>query len=313
MSAEALLAAGIKVSIMSKRKERVMSKATYGQELHPRILHSIGNAFKRGAFLDGATQDYETAGSTLSYSVRLILDSRQMESNILLQRSSLLWADISEVTGGEAYSDIPVHSKMLARIISDMSDDASNSREIQEVWKMLDEITNFLQSICIQVEESWRSSPLALVDLQFYLGELILVSSLFVLNSTSLQDDMELSEHTWAILKNLLFTTLMVNQAVLDALLFLQPIGSSNYKASNITSNIIRTLSALSFVIETFGGVASTGGEGPSFPELKRVFYMAIDITAADAIVCEEIVRVLISELPSQPGALDPVRLLLSL
>ena len=101
----------------------------------------------------------------------------------------------------------------------------------------------------------------------------------------------------------MLFSTLMIHQSILDSLLFLRPVSSSpSNKASHIARRTVQTLSALSFVIETFGGVASTSEDGPSFPELKRVFYMAIDIMAADAPACEELVRDLITDLNSQSG-----------
>ena len=95
----------------------------------------------------------------------------------------------------------------------------------------------------------------------------------------------------------------MIHQSILDSLLFLRPVSSSPFqKASHVARKIVQTLSALSFVIETFGGVASTGVDGPSFPELKRVFYMAIDIMAADAPACEQLVRDLITDLKSLSG-----------
>ena len=91
----------------------------------------------------------------------------------------------------------------------------------------------------------------------------------------------------------------MIHQALLDALLYLYPLPPSTsveLKAPNVTRKILQALSALSMVIDAFGGVSSTDGSGAgsSFPELKKVFYMAIDIMAVDAPASEWLVQELI-------------------
>ena len=47
----------------------------------------------------------------------------------------------------------------------------------------------------------------------------------------------------------------------------------------NIALDVLHTLSHLSFVMPQFGGVASTSEDG--LPELKRAFYMALDVLSA--------------------------------
>ena len=101
----------------------------------------------------------------------------------------------------------------------------------------------------------------------------------------------------------------MLQQAVLDGILFVPPPRPSSQSTepplpSNLLRSILRTLSSLSFVIVTFGGVtagagSNADGEGPSFPELKKVFYMAVDILAADKINSEDFVKDLISGVDS--------------
>lgn len=97
----------------------------------------------------------------------------------------------------------------------------------------------------------------------------------------------------------------MLQQAILDTILFVAPpqpsslISSNTYSPSDFASAILETLCSLSFVIASFGGVtagASGHHTGPSFPELKKVFYMSIDILSADKQESEVFVRRLVRD-----------------
>lgn len=99
----------------------------------------------------------------------------------------------------------------------------------------------------------------------------------------------------WAVLKTLLFSTLLLQQAVTNSLLYLRPASAPAYEseplnslsAASVCQNLLLTLSSLSFVIQTTGGI--TGNQ--SIPELKRAFYTAIDILAIDSKSSEEFVK----------------------
>jgi hypothetical protein len=91
-----------------------------------------------------------------------------------------------------------------------------------------------------------------------------------------------LSTEIWKVLKTLLFSHLVVSQAILLSIQYLDPLLAGNgldLGPSSIACSTLRSLHHLSFVISQFGGVASSA---ESFKELKRVFYMALDIVAAD-------------------------------
>jgi hypothetical protein len=60
---------------------------------------------------------------------------------------------------------------------------------------------------------------------------------------------------------------------------------------SVLARTILNLFSHLSFVISRFGGVTAEGG----FSELKKVFYLALDILAADRKAAETYVRELCS------------------
>ena len=86
----------------------------------------------------------------------------------------------------------------------------------------------------------------------------------------------------------------MLQQSTLTCILFLPPpstfTGTSanttlTHSASTLARTIIQTLCSFSFVLSAFGGVSSgaggTGGKDSAFPELKRVFYMTLDILSS--------------------------------
>jgi hypothetical protein len=109
----------------------------------------------------------------------------------------------------------------------------------------------------------------------------------------------------WTMLKTLLFSTIMIGEASLSSLVFIPAhiaqrlAPSSSYFASapdspqdtassSLAKMTLHSLSHLSFVISQFGGVGSAEG---GFPELKKVFYLVLDILAVDKEGSETFVR----------------------
>ena len=87
----------------------------------------------------------------------------------------------------------------------------------------------------------------------------------------------DIATATWSILKTLLFTALMISQTVLSGVIFIPNEGDSKSARSpySIALDVLHVLFSLAFVVPQLGGVASTS-EG--LPELKRTFYMALDV-----------------------------------
>ncbi|KAI0684715.1 hypothetical protein C8T65DRAFT_593381 [Cerioporus squamosus] len=144
-------------------------------------------------------------------------------------------------------------------------------------WDAIGRTLARLQLLTAAVEKDWSRCPLAGVN-----------------NDNELADDgtREIATATWQVLKTLLFTNLMVLQSILSAVVFIpSPHGEQSTASPSalpatpspcaIALDTLHTLSHLSFVMPQFGGVASTSEGG--LPELKRAFYMALDVLSASA------------------------------
>ena len=103
----------------------------------------------------------------------------------------------------------------------------------------------------------------------------------------------------WNIFKNMLFTSIMLSQSVLSAIVFdwHPPVPSPQDVAASsadiltpysLVATVLRVFYHLSFVIHQFGGVTSTSEGG--FAELRRAFYMALDVLSASAHESEQFV-----------------------
>ena len=100
---------------------------------------------------------------------------------------------------------------------------------------------------------------------------------------------------TWGALKSFLFVTVMVQQSVVTATTYLPPPSKTasrsdpNLTPASLALVLLRTLSNLSFVITKFGGVTSTARTSV-FPQLRRLFYSALDVLSTDRTASERFV-----------------------
>lgn len=104
-------------------------------------------------------------------------------------------------------------------------------------------------------------------------------------------DSRELLAQMWSLLKTQLFTTIMISQAVLFTVVFVPhptDVATSSSSPQALATTVLRTLSHLAFVTHQFGGVTTSSAGG--FPELKRAFYMALDVLASDTAESERFV-----------------------
>jgi hypothetical protein len=93
----------------------------------------------------------------------------------------------------------------------------------------------------------------------------------------------KVTRQIWTVLKTLLFTTLMIVESVLSTTVFVPPTSfscaSSLFPSPKTLSRLaLQTLSHLSLVISQFGGVTISSTSSADFPELKRTFYIALDV-----------------------------------
>ncbi|KAJ7163306.1 hypothetical protein C8R46DRAFT_1102948 [Mycena filopes] len=117
-------------------------------------------------------------------------------------------------------------------------------------------------------------------------------------------DDTDTRDETtlvWKTLKTLLFANIMIADAALSALVFVSPsvytgaVPVSVPVPSALALTVLHTLCNLSFVISQFGGVTTTAS--PGFVELKKTFYLALDVLAESERESERFVRELCVEL----------------
>jgi hypothetical protein len=121
----------------------------------------------------------------------------------------------------------------------------------------------------------------------------------------------------WWLLKTLLFSTIMVADGVLGSVVFAKPHRNHQdmlgFTVRSLAETVLRTLFHISFVVSQFGGVIATASEDPGFLELRKVFYLAIDVLSSGELlhehetieqgeVCERFVKELIDNLGRSSG-----------
>lgn len=133
--------------------------------------------------------------------------------------------------------------------------------------------------------EQWFSRGQRGVDrYAFFLTECILSQALVAPGTRPLTTSI------WTILKTLLFCTTMITEAGLSTSVYIPP--AFSHSSSALALITLRTFSHLAFVIEKFGGA----GHG-AFAELKRGFYLALDVLASNADESEQFVKGLCHEI----------------
>ncbi|KAF7365404.1 hypothetical protein MVEN_00412900 [Mycena venus] len=113
----------------------------------------------------------------------------------------------------------------------------------------------------------------------------------------------------WKTLKTLLFANIMIADAALSAVIFVPPSAYSGAVPvpSALALTVLHTLCDLSFVVSQFGGVTTTAS--PGFMELKKTFYLALDILAKSEEESNRFVRELclsVREWHGRSGDRDP-------
>jgi len=144
------------------------------------------------------------------------------------------------------------------------------------------------RGISSQVERHWVASKLSAIQNEEYIGDhtfpsLPRVTSPHLAHSTA-QEKKDIFKSVWVVLKTLLFTTIMIADGVLASVVYAS--SPPTYNASTnpvlpymVAQSVLRTLSRLSFVVSEFGGVTAGETDNESgFAELRKVFYLAIDI-----------------------------------
>lgn len=232
--------------------------------LHDLLMSTIESAFQGGDYL-------------LSATVSL---SKGKEAAVMFRSANQFAHTIRTLATSKFTTSMAALCTCCTRVLSVLVD----SRPIQG-WRAMSQAISRLRFLARSVEAGWIVGPFA------------------SLTSTN-QDDIaheerELLTQLWAILKTQLFTTLMLSQTILSTVVFTAPphdaTSSTSYSPYLLTEGVLCTLSHLAFVIQQFGGVATTTQNG--FPELKRAFYMALDVLSASTVESARFVSELCQEI----------------
>ncbi|KAJ2926403.1 hypothetical protein H1R20_g10695, partial [Candolleomyces eurysporus] len=219
------------------------------------LTSTICATFKSGTFL-----------SSVSASVTLTPDNR-----VHISPSSAFAQTIHSIKTSPLTASISSIARFTANVLALLLDLPSS--HLDEHMRAVEHCLEALRDMAKKVERDWISTSLASVS-----------------DAEIAPDTKALSKSVWSILKTLLFTIIMVSDSALSAAVYIPPpaitttiikTNSSHQvpSSSSFALETLYTLSHLAFVISQFGGVTSTSSTG--FKELKKTFYLALDILAS--------------------------------
>jgi len=144
----------------------------------------------------------------------------------------------------------------------------------QHLWPILNKTLLVSEEMTRNLQDDWRRNPWVDVQKEEEVPESAL----------------ETLTQAWGILKTVLFVTVMVQQSIVTATIYLPPPSAEpmsplepNVTPSSLALLLLQTLSNLSFVITKFGGVTSTASAS-AFPQLRRLFYSALDVLSTNQV-----------------------------
>ncbi|KAG2113665.1 hypothetical protein BD769DRAFT_1490433 [Suillus cothurnatus] len=172
---------------------------------------------------------------------------------------------IKSVSNSTSIAYIGSISKLCARTVSLFVDHRPNA-----ALPLISEAYEKLNSITAHVVTDWFPTALSGATGQSLLSP----------------DAREVTTAIWATLKTLLFSVIMITEAGLSALVYIPSSSAVLPRNSTLAVIVLQTLSHLSFVIAQFGGA----GHG-AFDELKRLFYLALDVLGSDVAESNEYAR----------------------
>lgn len=220
-------------------------------------------------------------GGRFLFSLQSSLCSKA-EFKIHIPQDSPISTSINIVSNSISMAHIGSISKLCARTVSLFVDHRPNV-----ALPLISEAYQKLNSITAHVEADWFPTSLSGATGQSLLSP----------------DAREVATVIWATLKTLLFSVIMITEAGLSALVFIPSTSAVLPSTSTLAVIVLQALSHLSFVIAQFGD----SGHG-AFDELKRLFYLALDVLGSDVIESNKYARHLcvvesgLEPLPAHPS-----------
>ena len=150
----------------------------------------------------------------------------------------------------------------------------------QHLWPVLNETLFVFEAMTRNLQDDWRRNPWVDVQTEEEIPE----------------SARETLTQAWGVLKSILFVTVMVQHSVVTATIYLpshslkiMSPSEQNVTPASLALVLLQALSNLSFVITKFGGVTSTAPISV-FPQLRRLFYSALDVLSTDQAASEKFV-----------------------
>ncbi|KAF9465773.1 hypothetical protein BDZ94DRAFT_1159342 [Collybia nuda] len=245
------------------------------------LTSTICSAFHDGTFLESSDQ-------ILSKGPIHVLPTSPLAERVKAMSSSPIMAAIASL------------SKLTAVVLGALIN--SSAESLLEAAEVLDAF----RWIAVNVERDWKTSPFASVRNEDEIAF----------------DTRDLSQSIWLLLKTLLFSTIMVADGVLASAIFVRPKNRSTRVPiipQILAQSTLQTLFHISFVVSQLGGVTATAtGDDQGFKELRRVFYLAIDVLSSDIHsnnigddvnnICEDFIEVNSSQTPSTMQSFDQAK-----
>ncbi|KAF9219266.1 hypothetical protein BS17DRAFT_789773 [Gyrodon lividus] len=207
------------------------------------------------------------ASGTFTSTFPSFLDSTS-EYKISIKPGAPVYEEINAIASSHAMVHMGSLSKLCSRIISLFLDYRPKLAlpRTQETFLSLEVIAK-------NVESGWLATGLAGVE-----------------EESIAPETRPLTTSLWTILKTLLFCTIMITEAGLSATVYVP--SALDHSTSALALIVLRTLSYLAFIIEKFGGA----GHG-ALAELKRAFYLALDVLASNQEESEQFVEGICEEI----------------
>jgi hypothetical protein len=235
------------------------------------LLGVISSAFRGGRIFQGFLKTVSEENIRVSVASRLPSTTFAYAK----QPNSKFAKDLRAATSSPRYLSVRSLAELFARVTWSFV-----TAKSQRLWPILNETLLTFEEITHNLEADWRRNPW--VDIQT--------------EEEMPEQARETFAQAWGTLKTLLFATVMVQQSIINAAIYL-PLPSSRAISSlepdvtppSLALALLQTLSNLSFVITKFGGVTSTTRTSV-FPQLRRLFYSGLDVLSTNQSASEKFV-----------------------
>ncbi|KAJ3574471.1 hypothetical protein NP233_g1749 [Leucocoprinus birnbaumii] len=195
--------------------------------------------------------------------------SQQGEYRVFIPLGSPSALVLKSITASPVFTSTASLSRLAARCLRSRLESYSDLKK-SEGLRAASETLRLLRDMAVELELDWTGSPLA--------------------SAVETPNSRPISQTVWSILKTVLFSTIMISDAILSSIIYIQP-GSTPYiqtstSSSELALRVLEILSCFAFIISQFGGVTSSS---QGFEQLKKTFYLALDILAHANSVTQEV------------------------